>query len=106
MRPILPTASVNQRSPSGPAVISVGLLLVVGVGVKVIVPDVVIRPIRADCEPSRVNQRLPSGPVVISSVDALLVGIVKEVNLPEVVIFTISRARSVNHRLPSGPVVI
>src|SRR6266705_2010232 len=103
MRPIFPIASVNHIFPSGPAVISVGPLLAVGVGVKVIVPLVVMRPILDEVELSSVNQRLPSGPVVMSSVDALLVGTVKEVNWPEGVIFTIRRARSVNQRLPSGP---
>src|SRR5216683_570485 len=106
MRPIFPTASVNHRLPSGPDVISVGPLLAVGVGNKVIVPEGVIRPILDASEPSRVNQRLPSGPAVMSSVAPLLRGTLKVVNLPAVVIFTIRPARSVNQRFPSGPLVI
>src|SRR5574337_1643790 len=43
--PILPTASVNQRAPSGPNVISKGKLSGVGTGYSVTFPAVVIRPI-------------------------------------------------------------
>src|SRR5512135_6752 len=64
-RPILlPFCSVNQRLPSGPAVIPVGPLLAVGSGPNsVMMPAGVIRPILLPfCS---VNQRLPSGPAVI-----------------------------------------
>ena len=53
--------SVNQRLPSGPAVISFGPLFGVRpVANSVITPDVVMRPIRPGLLDS-VNQRLPSG---------------------------------------------
>ena len=46
IRPILlPSASVNQRLPSGPAVMPRGLLPAVGTGNSVMTPAVVIRPI-------------------------------------------------------------
>ena len=64
IRPILlASASVNQRLPSGPAVIPAGTLSAVGIGNSVIVPLGVIRPILLPL--SAVNQRLPSGPAVI-----------------------------------------
>ena len=44
-RPTFPAPSVNHIAPSGPAVMSVGRLLAVGVGVRVIAPPVVMRPI-------------------------------------------------------------
>src|SRR5436853_7454529 len=64
MRPILlPSRSVNQRLPSGPAVIPSGLLLDVGRGNSLMVPLGLMRPIwLPSCS---VNQRLPSGPAVI-----------------------------------------
>src|SRR2546427_436020 len=64
MRPILlPLTSVNQRLPSGPAVIPVRTLSAVGIGNSVIVPLGLMRPILLPL--SSVNQRLPSGPAVI-----------------------------------------
>ena len=56
--------SVNQRLPSGPAVIPRGWDLAVGMGNSVMawVVGLIIPILPA---PSSVNQRLPSGPVVI-----------------------------------------
>src|SRR5205823_3889108 len=67
MRPILfgpLLSSANQTLPSGPAVISLGLLLGVGTGKDLTEPLVVIRPILFAL--NSVNQRLPSGPDVIA----------------------------------------
>src|SRR6266700_3304691 len=66
MRPILlPSTSVNQRLPSGPAVIPSGVLLPFERGNSLMVPPGLMRPILL---PSiSVNQRLPSGPAVIPS---------------------------------------
>ena len=87
--PILPIAgvapaSVNQRLPSGPAVMKRGELPEGSPTVNfVIVPAVVIRPI-ACAAPASVNQRLPSGPgatskglsaVVRPLVNSLMVGV-------------------------------
>src|SRR2546423_13528184 len=60
--------SVNQRLPSGPAVIpsswiSDADVAGVGSGNKVLMPEGVMRPIAL----YPVNQRLPSGPVIIPS---------------------------------------
>ena len=65
MRPTLCTlGSVNQRLPSGPAVMSNGLP-VTGKGNSVMTPAVVMRPMRfPNCS---VNHRCPSGPVTISA---------------------------------------
>src|SRR5712691_8464730 len=67
MRPIwlLPAAfaSVNQRAPSGPAVMPRGLLFAIGTGYSVRVPATVMRPIWFATV--SVNQKLPSGPRVI-----------------------------------------
>src|SRR5437763_734208 len=64
MHPILlPPCSVNQRLPSGPAVIPSGPLPYVGRGNSVIMPLVLMRPILLPS--GSVNQRLPSGPAVI-----------------------------------------
>ena len=65
MRPILlPLISVNQRLPSGPAVMKRGPLLLVVIGKSfVIAPAVVIRPILL--VPFSVNHSAPSGPAVI-----------------------------------------
>ena len=62
IRPIwLPVFSVNQRLPSGPAVMPFGpLLAVMPVENSVTMPAGVIRPIRLPVY--SVNQRLPSGP--------------------------------------------
>ena len=67
IRPIRsPNSSVNQRLPSGPAVIPTGLLpAVMPVANSVTAPAGVIRPIRLPT--CSVNQRLPSGPAVIPS---------------------------------------
>src|SRR5229473_2168887 len=64
MRPILfVPPSVNQRLPSGPAVIAPGWLPGVGRGNWLMLPPGVMRPIAS--VPTSVNQRLPSGPAVI-----------------------------------------
>src|SRR5260221_7244208 len=63
MRPILavvPASSVNERWPSGPAVMPSSLLT--GTGNKVMLPLGVMRPIVPALS---VNQRLPSGPAVM-----------------------------------------
>src|SRR2546422_8762662 len=69
---LLPQDSVNQRLPSGPAVMPSGLLLPLGGqlrlggrGNSVITPAGGIRPILLPL--SSVNQRLPSGPAVMLS---------------------------------------
>jgi hypothetical protein len=62
--PILPTpASVNQRLPSGPVVMKLGVLLLEEVANSVMVPEGVTLPILLPL--FSVNQRLPSGPVVM-----------------------------------------
>src|SRR5579883_384976 len=66
--------SVNQRLPSGPFVIPVGRIFVVGSGNSVTFPAGVTRPIKlwlvcwlgSELVPASVNQRLPSGPLVIA----------------------------------------
>ena len=66
IRPIwLPPYSVNQRLPSGPAVIPSGSLLAVGTGELGDDAGRVIRPILLPSD--SVNQRLPSGPAVMPS---------------------------------------
>src|SRR5205809_52725 len=63
MRPILlPACSVNQRLPSGPAAIPIGLLAVETEN-SVNVPLGLMRPILLPS--NSVNQRLPSGPAAI-----------------------------------------
>src|SRR3989442_9317195 len=81
MRPIwLPSYSVNQRLPSGPAVILSGELPDVGRRNSVIFPLGVMRPIWLTL--FSVNQRLPSGPAVIPSGPLAYVGIVNSVSFP------------------------
>ncbi len=65
IRPIrLPSNSVNQRLPSGPAAIPVGRAAGGDAGGNsVTTPAGVIRPIRLP--ENSVNQRLPSGPAAI-----------------------------------------
>src|SRR4051794_21138943 len=66
MRPILlPEASVNQRLPSGPAVMPAGLLLAVGIRIAEKLPLVVMRPMTFPS--NSVNHRLPSEPAVMPS---------------------------------------
>ena len=64
MRLIEPLRLVNQRAPSGPAVIAAGPSPL-GSGYFDTTPDVVIRPIEFAAE-KLVNQRAPSEPVVMS----------------------------------------
>src|SRR5258706_7499670 len=62
--PILLAAdSVNHSSPSGPVVMPVGLLLAVGIGISVITPLMVMRPILSLWV--SVNHSAPSGPAVM-----------------------------------------
>src|SRR2546426_10804076 len=77
---LLPQDSVNQRLPSGPAVMPSGLLLPLGGqlrlggrGNSVITPAGVIRPILLPL--SSVNQRLPSGPAVMLAGPPAAVGV-------------------------------
>ena len=53
----------NHRFPSGPAVMPVGMLFVVGTGYSVNEPSVVTRPIWLVAD--SVNHKVPSGPVVM-----------------------------------------
>ncbi len=65
IRPILlPTVSVNQRLPSGPAAMPAGPLPAVGLRNSVTSPPGVMRPIRLPV--NSVNQRLPSGPAAMA----------------------------------------
>src|SRR5262245_30358813 len=113
MRPIAPGRAlllgrcVNQRLPSGPAVMRVSAVPgVMPAENSVTTPAVVIRPIRL--LPVSVNQRLPSGPRVIPT--GLLLGVMPAENsviTPAGVIRPIQLLPfSVNQRLPSGPAVI
>ena len=65
MQPILlPSYSVNQRLPSGPATMLSGELPAVGTENSLINPLVEMRPILLARR--SVNQRFPSGPTVMS----------------------------------------
>src|SRR5262249_16858999 len=100
--------SLNQRSPSGPVVISSGCEFAVGAltSLNATVFGLMTPTLSV---PDSVNHRLPSGPVVIplgcesavgsvvASVKAGVVGLNIPILLP---------ACSVNQRLPSGPVVM
>src|SRR5215813_8410574 len=104
IRPILlPSYSVNQRLPSGPAVIPLSWLASVRTSNSVSVPLGVIYPILLPA----VNQRLPSGPAVIPLSRLASVGTANSVSVPLGVIRPILLpSYSVNQRLPSGPPVI
>src|SRR5260221_581293 len=111
MRPILfPSSSVNQRLPSGPAVMPNGLQpnlcpQVVGRGNKVELPAVVMRPMLFP--KAKVNHRLPSGPAVMPKGPKLFVETWNSVTLPLGVMRPIMPTLySVNQRLPSGPAVM
>ena len=65
-------ASVNQRLPSGPAVMPSGRLAAAGMGYSVTTPEVVILPTWFTL--SSVNQMLPSGPATIANGPLLAVG--------------------------------
>ena len=106
MRPIVPATLVNQRLPSGPAMISLGSLgslLSAERGNSVMAPCMVMRPIFW-LEDS-VNQRFPSGPAVIPKGSLIGVGRGNSVMAPCGVTRPISLF-SVNQRFPSGPAVI
>ena len=98
IRAIIPTRSVNQIFPSGPAVIKVGRTPG-GSFRSATTPAGVTRKI---LPPPAVTQRLPSGPAAIrSTLDAS--GIGNSVISPAVVIRPIRLPlNSVNHRFPSG----
>src|SRR2546421_9377974 len=84
-RPILlPPFSVNQRLPSGPAVIQRDTLPAVGTTNSVMMPAGVLRPILLPCLSA--NQRLPSGPAAIPLGKLLVVGTVNSVMTPAGVI--------------------
>src|SRR5579885_433410 len=126
MRPILPpplqsplpTQSVNQRLPSGPAVMSQGALSgrpsALGTANSVMVPLGVMRPILLppmqnpfESRAHSVNQRLPSGPAVMPKDPLLGVGRANSVMVPLGVMRPIWwPGYSVNQRLPSGPAVM
>src|SRR5205814_2313558 len=103
IRPILLVLfPVNQRLPSGPAVILKDSLPVVGN--SVMVPLVVICPIWFEAP---VNQRLQSGTDVMPTGYLLLVGMGYSVMVPLGVMRPIwFPPYSVYQRLPSGPFVI
>src|SRR5438270_12167649 len=103
IRPMLLPICVNQRLPSGPAVISSGSPF--RIGNSVIFPAGVILPTFASLlEEISVNQRLPSGPAVILTGKALGVGIGNWVIFPLAVILPILFPLcSTNQKLPSGP---
>src|SRR5438045_3770347 len=104
MRPILSAKiSVNQRFPSGPAVIRSGRL--VNPPNSTMLPIVSIRPIWLT--PFSANHSAPSGPTVMPDGFADGVGIAKNVNSPVGVSRTTAFLRlSVNHRFLSGPLVM
>src|SRR2546426_1013498 len=81
MRPMLfPKSSVNQSLPSGPAVMPMGRLPLVGTENSVTVPVTVIRPILSSF--GSVNQSLPSGPAVMLQRPLWVVGTGNSVTTP------------------------
>src|SRR6266851_3522627 len=105
MRPMLfPKDKVNQRLPSGPAVMPKGPLLFGETWNSVMLPLGVMRPMMPTLY--SVNHRLPSGPAVMLKGMLLAVGMGNPVMVPLVVIRPISFIGVVNHRLPSGPAVM
>ena len=106
--------SVNQRLPSGPAVIPEGTAVALMPAENVVTrPLGVMRPIRPDGgpdgpAPEAVNQRLPSGPAAMSPGPNALVGPTgNSVTAPRVVIRPIRLPMcSVNQRFPSAPAAI
>ena len=97
--------SVNQRLPSGPAVMPSGKAAAVGMLNSVITPLGVMRPTRLPND--SVNQRLPSGPAAMLCGALGAVGRGNSVIWPVVVMLAIrSASDSVNHRFPSGPAVM
>src|SRR5437762_2884605 len=104
---LLLLTSVNQRLPSGPAVIPPGQALAVGAVKSVAVPAAVMRPMLPLTLLPSVNQRLPSAPAVIRLGPLFAVGTGNSVTVPAVVMRPILLLLpSVNQRLPSGPAVI
>src|SRR5262249_22688100 len=105
-RPILPGApnSVNQSARSGPAVMKVGRLLLVGMAYSlVITPSVRIRPILLPL--CSVNQSAPSGPSVMPKGKLLLVGMMNVRSKSDADITTMVLLRCpVAQKLKSGPI--
>jgi len=100
MRPMLfPKDKVNQRLPSGPAVMPKGPLLFGETWNSVMLPLGVMRPTMPTLY--SVNHRLPSGPAVMLKGMLLAVGMGNPVTRPLVVMRPISFIGVVNHRLPS-----
>src|ERR1700737_1711662 len=99
---------VNQRLPSGPAVMPPLAPLPDGRAYSVRTPDGVILPIIAAL--SSVNQRLPSDPAVMPatpSFSALCGGTANSVKAPaRVILPTAVLPQSANQMLPSGPAVM
>jgi hypothetical protein len=100
--------AVNQRLPSGPAVILSGHLKDEVSGNSVTVPTGVIRPILFDR--ASVNQRLPSGPRVIPAESVYPSGALGTGNVVMIPLGVMRPIRiaspNINQRLPSGPAVI
>jgi hypothetical protein len=70
---LLPSDSTNQRFPSGPATMPMGLLFLVGIGNSEVAPDGVMRPILLP--KYSVNHRLLSGPRVMLPREPALFGV-------------------------------
>jgi len=96
---------VNHSAPSGPAVMSSGLLAAVGTGNSVTAPDIVIRPILSPS--ASANHSAPSGPAAMPIGKLAPVGMGNSVIAPYVVIRAILLPfSSANHSAPSDPAVI
>src|SRR6202162_6565547 len=95
--------SVNQRAPSGPAVIPRGPPLNVGVRYSLNTPAVVIRPILLTGKPTSPNHSAPSGPDVMP-VGLLELGVGYSVSVPAVVTRPILPPLPAQHNPPPQPV--
>jgi hypothetical protein len=113
MRPIDPAAGLvleallmNQRAPSGPAVMPAGTTMLGSVYV-VTVPLVVIRPMAPAPARPVVNHSAPSGPAAIQSAEPMQMP-VKNVKgiVPLAVVSRPIDPEPVNHSAPSGPATI
>src|SRR5712691_9550126 len=99
--PYAPVSPVYHSAPSGPDVMSKGLIPIKEAGNSAIPPTVVCPILLAA---NSVNHSAPSGPAVMPVGPLLGVGIGNSVITPAVVMRPILLA-SVNHSAPSGPVV-
>ena len=114
MRPIsLLPYSVNQRFPSGPAVMIRGFSPGVGSWNSVTVPEGVMRPMALPPGPVSVNHMFPSGPAVMEyGIDPAVTPVRNSVIAPSMVTRAIPAldgalsAFSATHMLPSGPAAI